>query len=382
MKTVLTIIKKEFARFFKDKRLVLSLILPGLLIFVIYSFLGTVLGDKMMGGENDGYYKICVLNTPQVFEEAFDKLEETGKIVIEEVDEGGVSALKEEIQKQKGEVNLLIEFAPDFTLSSAQTKQKIVFTYNSASSKGAAAAELMETLINGMLSPVTIEKQDKVTEKDMTGMIFSSIVPMLLLSFLFAGCISIAPESIAGEKERGTLGAMLVTPVKRSHIALGKIISLSSIALLSGVCSFAGLVLSLPKLVAGGGLALSAASYGVSDYLMMLGIVLSSVLVMVSAVSVVSALAKSVKEATGFVGPLSLIPLLLGLSTMFTSGAGNVGLYCIPLYNSARALHGIFSFAASPLRVVVTVIANSVWAVAISVLLSKMFDSEKVMFNS
>ena len=32
MKTVLTIMKKEFARIFKDKRLVLSLILPGVLI--------------------------------------------------------------------------------------------------------------------------------------------------------------------------------------------------------------------------------------------------------------------------------------------------------------------------------------------------------------
>jgi sodium transport system permease protein len=240
----------------------------------------------------------------------------------------------------------------------------------------------METLIFGITSPVTINRADMVSEEDMTAMIFSSVVPMLLMSFLFAGCISIAPESIAGEKERGTLGAMLVTPVKRSHIALGKIISLSAIALISGVCSFAGLVLSLPKLVSGSGMALSASTYGFSDYVMMLGIVLSSVLVMVSAVSVVSALAKSVKEATGFVGPLSLIPMLLGLSTMFTSGIGGLGLYVIPLYNSARALHGIFSFMASPLRVVITVVSNALWAVAISVLLSKMFDSEKVMFNS
>ena len=35
MKTVLTIMKKEFARIFKDKRLVLSRILPGVLLYCI-----------------------------------------------------------------------------------------------------------------------------------------------------------------------------------------------------------------------------------------------------------------------------------------------------------------------------------------------------------
>ena len=41
MRNVLTIIQKEFSRFFRDKRLVLgTLLLPGLLIFVLYSFMG------------------------------------------------------------------------------------------------------------------------------------------------------------------------------------------------------------------------------------------------------------------------------------------------------------------------------------------------------
>ena len=40
MKTVLTIMKKEFARIFKDRRLVLPLILPGVLLYCIYSLLG------------------------------------------------------------------------------------------------------------------------------------------------------------------------------------------------------------------------------------------------------------------------------------------------------------------------------------------------------
>ena len=222
---------------------------------------------------------------------------------------------------------------------------------------------------------------DLATDADVTGKIFSMIAPMLVLMFLFTGCMSVAPESIAGEKERGTLATMLVTPVRRSHIAAGKIISLSVISLLSGICSFLGIILSLPKLMGAAG-NLSAAVYTAGDYLMLLGVVLSSVLVMVALVSIVSAFAKSVKEATGMVGPLTVLVMLLGLSTMFSTGAtGSYLWYLIPLYNSARAMNGIFSFLASPVAVLITIAVNVVVAALLAVLLAKMFDSEKIMFN-
>ena len=64
---------------------------------------------------------------------------------------------------------------------------------------------------------------DMADDKDSTAQLFSSMLPFLLLIFLYSGCISVAPESIAGEKERGTIASLLITPVKRSHIALGKI---------------------------------------------------------------------------------------------------------------------------------------------------------------
>ena len=193
--------------------------------------------------------------------------------------------------------------------------------------------------------------------------------------------MAVAPESIAGEKERGTFATMLVTPVKRSHIAVGKIISLSVLSLISGLCSFLGLILSLPKLM-GGMEGISASVYSAGSYLMLLGIILSSVLVIVSLISVVSALAKSVKEAANMIGPMMILVMLLGVSTMFSSGAvGSFFWYLIPLYNSARAMSGIFSFAASPVAVFITIGANVAAAVLLAFALAKMFDNEKIMFN-
>ena len=58
MKNIWTIMKKEFSRFFKDKRLVLALVLPGILIYVIYSFLGQGVFDKIGKTDENYVYQI------------------------------------------------------------------------------------------------------------------------------------------------------------------------------------------------------------------------------------------------------------------------------------------------------------------------------------
>ncbi|MFQ7035420.1 MAG: ABC transporter permease subunit [Candidatus Borkfalkia sp.] len=52
--------------------------------------------------------------------------------------------------------------------------------------------------------------------------------------------MGIAPESIAGEKERGTIATLLVTPIKRSELVVGKVLSLSALSSLSAISSFIG----------------------------------------------------------------------------------------------------------------------------------------------
>ena len=75
------------------------------------------------------------------------------------------------------------------------------------------------------------------------------IMPFLFVVLLFSSAMSICCESIAGEKERGTIATLLVTPVKRSYLVLGKVISLGITALVSALVSFIGLMASLPKLI-------------------------------------------------------------------------------------------------------------------------------------
>ena len=61
MKNITTIIKKELRRFFTDKRMLVSLLLPGILIFVIYTIMGNFLTD-FSSVEDDYIYTAVVVN--------------------------------------------------------------------------------------------------------------------------------------------------------------------------------------------------------------------------------------------------------------------------------------------------------------------------------
>jgi sodium transport system permease protein len=215
-----------------------------------------------------------------------------------------------------------------------------------------------------------------------TGEIFSMMLPMLMLVFMFSGCMGIAPESIAGEKERGTIATLLATPIKRRELAIGKIISLSTLALLSGMSSFIGTMLALPKLMgldAGG---MNTAVYTIVDYALLLLVILSTILIFISLISVVSAFSKTVKEATTSIMPLMIIVMLIGITAMFGDGAPtNAAWYLVPVYNSVQCMIGIFSFSYAPAHIIVTLAANAVVSVVFMYVLTRLFNSEKVMFS-
>ena len=59
---ILTVMKKELRRFFGDRRMLATLILPGLLIYVMYSLMGGALTDTVGGSGEDTEYRVLTHN--------------------------------------------------------------------------------------------------------------------------------------------------------------------------------------------------------------------------------------------------------------------------------------------------------------------------------
>ena len=201
---------------------------------------------------------------------------------------------------------------------------------------------------------------------------------MLLLILLFTSCMNIAAESVAGEKERGTMATLLATPIRRRDIALGKLLAITLIGLLIAASSMVGIFAGLPNMM-GGGVNLNV--YGPVEYLLLALVVLSTALVMVMLITVVSTLASSVKEAGMYLTPLMIVVMLVGILGMFGGVQEDLGYYLIPVYNSVQAMNGIFSFDFQAVNIAACVASNLVVTGVGVFVLQRMFDSERLMFS-
>lgn len=384
-----TIIKKEFARFFGDKRMVATALLPGVLIYVMYSFMGSSMTD-MYEPDDDYVYEINVVNMPQTM--AF--LEEVEQVEISKIEAKDADAVKEAIKED--EADILVVFPENFdaemlaydVMTATTPAPNVEIYYNSADTESGSAYSIMRETLNqyeqAFANKFDICQGDKeydlASDEDISAMIISMIMPMLVLMMLFTGCLSVAAESIAGEKERGTIATLLVTPMKRRDLALGKMISLSGIGLFSGISSFAGIMLSLPKLM--GGLEDVKFGYDVADYGVLLVVIIATTLLIVGLISIISAFAKSVKEASNMATPLMLVVTLTGLTNMMGNGMPQEWYwYLIPIYNTTQCMNGVFSMDYQMLPVIITCIANVVYSGILVVVLTKMFDSERIMYT-
>ncbi|MGN0385393.1 MAG: ABC transporter permease [Lachnospiraceae bacterium] len=388
---ILTIIKKEFARFFGDKRMVFTTILmPGLLIYVMYSFMGNAM-MKEFQTDDDYVAKAYVENMPDELDAMWSEL----SMDITKINASEETDILQKVEEK--EADILVVFPENFSgdvaeyeVTSGKKAPEVKVYYNSTASESSKFYAIVTEVLNAYESSMankfdvnmSEDDYDRASEKDVTGQVFSMMLPMLLMIFMFSGCMSIAPEAIAGEKERGTIATLLVTPMKRSALALGKIISLSIISLLAGLSSFIGTMLSLPNLVGGEESGMNAGVYGVTDYVMLLGLILTTVLVLVSLISIISAFAKSIKEAGTAISPLMILVMGVSLVPMFGGDAPkNIVSFFVPILNSVQCFHGIFSFKYEMVQVVITIVMNMVYAGVFTFLLTKLFNSEKVMFS-
>ena len=389
---ILTIMKKELARFFGDKRTVAGVLLPGVMIYVLYSFMGTAMGS-VFGVEEDYVPSIQAVRLPQ----SIAALADSAGMALTEGEEAGLPAAMDQVAGQ--ELDLLVVFPEDFdqavadySVASGEPAPHVEVYYSSVSTASQSAYMAFTGLLDSYESLLANKFDvnaregvyDLATAEESTGALFAMLMPMLLMMFLYSGCSAVAPESIAGEKERGTIATMLITPIRRSGIAVGKILALAVIALISAASSTLGTILSLPNLMdmEGAGLDMSASIYGIQDYLLLAAVIVSTVLLMVTVISILSAFAKTIKEAQTYAMPVMLLAMGLGITGMFGGGASQeLTSYCIPLYNSVQCMSGIFSFSVLPLGVAVTVGVNLLLTMLGVVVLAWMFNNEKIVFS-
>lgn len=393
-----TIYKKELARIFKDKKMIFSVfLLPVLIMVGIMALVGN-LATRQAEDIQSHKSIVYMINKPDSFSaflEAADLNMEVNTIKTGSERENVMDLLR------NGDADLLIEFPENFDsiIQEYQTGDEvpqIKTYYNPSEDYSSSAYELIsnqtleayrQTLLsqrvadmNGLqIFTVNSDNKDMIVQDDQkaSGKALGMMLPYFITILLFAGAMGIGTDMIAGEKERGTMASLLVTPVKRKSIVLGKVFALMTISGISSVIYIVVMGATFPKILGGdSGLDIEITP----EQIVMIGILLVAIAFLYSAIVIlISVFARDLKEASTYITPAYMVVLVIGMMTMFTTSETGMKDYLIPFYNTALALKGILTSEVTMAQYGVTLVMTLVLGGILTAVIAKAFESEKVM---
>ncbi|QDU88705.1 ABC-2 family transporter protein [Pirellulimonas nuda] len=196
----------------------------------------------------------------------------------------------------------------------------------------------------GLVQPFRLSPQDVASVGQRNAALWSKLLPFLVFIYALVGAFYPAVDLCAGEKERGTLEALLASPASRTEIVCGKLLTVLVFSLFTMLLNLAalggtmGLVLEqMMPLGGSGGLAPPSTAAIVA-----IVVALLPVATLFSALSLACAsLARSSKEGQYYLMPLMLATMPLMVLPILPGVELNLGTALIPVSGMALVLRAV-----------------------------------------
>ncbi len=374
---LLALIKKEFYRFFRDPRLIVTMLLPGILIFALYSILGNAIYSEE---EEARAYRIYLQGESSLVTVLEEVIKESGD-TVEFLPLEDEESAKAEIEEGEAAAILVFPEGFDETLLMGvfgETKPAVRIVYDPSDEASMTFYSIASATLQEIGSRFEIAPQSVRSEPELGREVMTTILPFIIVCFVFSACMSVTLESVAGEKERGTLATVLVTSARRSDVAIGKIVPLACVSMLGALSSFLGIALSMPKLM---GMSLGfLGTYSVWSYILLLPLLLCIVPLIVAVIATVSTLSRSVKEASAYTGVLMILVMVVSIITSFVPSFGDWTVV-VPVLNAVVYMQRILQGGLPVWQSLVSVGVNLLYTAVLVVIITKMLSSERIMFG-
>src|SRR5690606_31135457 len=163
------------------------------------------------------------------------------------------------------------------------------------------------------------------------------ILPFFISMWAVMGGMYTAIDVAAGEKERGTLASLVMAPVSRSALVLGKLLAIATVSFIANLLVIASMVVTifflLPRVLGGEEMVLS---YRIEPLSFVLMLVLMVVFIlMVSALLLsLSTFGKSFREGQSYTTALTFAVMVPGMYFAFVEEIHvATGVYAVPIFN-------------------------------------------------
>lgn len=239
--------------------------------------------------------------------------------------------------------------------------------------------------------PFGIKRENIASTEQSAGSILGMILPFMLVVSLLMGTMYPAIDTTAGEKERGTLETLLTLPIKNHEMILAKFITVALMGVISAilnVISMGFMIFYLIKLVqseVASDLGLDLKNFNLGTFVPAMLVTVLAIMafsLFISAVTMcIAALAKSYKEANNYITPLTLVVMLTGYIGFIPNIELDNKMAMIPVANICLLVKEMLLFKASMGPTAIVLMSNVLYAGLAIMLLSRMYDSEGILFD-
>ncbi|MCX7848830.1 ABC transporter permease [Thermus sp.] len=392
MKRVYRVFWKEMVQVFRDRKLVLSTLVLPVLLMPVFMFGPSLLLDRLLRETEQKRQEVAVAGLP---EEALQALAKANLSPVPVPDPE--AAVREGnypvgLRYQGGTYRVFAR------LGSGLTEGQVAAGKVQAALQALKEAKVAEALARKgvpveALTPFQVEVVDASPEREKAGGLLGFLLPFFLVVFILSGGQVVAVDATAGEKEKGTLEALLMTPVPLWQLALGKTLATVAMALLSGVAGLLGLALggALATRLGGGllletGQVMALGGRVVLDGGSFLALFLSAFLLALFMGAVMVSLglyARSFKEAQSYMAPLQLLALLPLLLLQFRDFLElETWHHLLPLFNVALLMDALLKGSATPWQAGLTWGSTLVYGALALLFAVRVFAREEVVFRN
>ena len=235
-----------------------------------------------------------------------------------------------------------------------------------------------------IIAPIKVVKVDTADKRENLGEKIGGFIPYLLIPLVLMGATYPAIDLGAGEKERGTLETLLLTPITRTQLVLGKFITLlaASIATTTITVLSMGIWISIAITFVDLAVVKTAfSSLRVLDLALIFIILLPVAAIFSSLALAISIYARTFKEAQNYMTPLSMgviFPIIVALLPNVELSAKTA---FIPVTNVALAIKEIIKGTVDYTLLGLIFLATVVVAGALLAFCVKWFNKEAVLFR-
>src|SRR5699024_2335886 len=230
---------------------------------------------------------------------------------------------------KEGDALVAVEADANFTELVTNEQSPLITIYSEpTSSKGGAAVDtimamltlkknelITDRLSEANVSPAVMEPfefavQSTTGEEDVFSKYMISIIAQIIIVIaVLMGGLPASSDLFAGEKERKTMEALIMTPVKRIDILVGKWLTIASLGIMSGIFSVLTLVIAVQLFTVNMKEALNL-SDNITFFIgsLSVGIVMFALLV-AALQMILSLLADNMKEAQNYVTPITMVAM-------------------------------------------------------------------------